>query len=64
MVKLRNADKILVGKCERKRPLGRPRCIWEDNIKMNLREIRWEGVDSIHPAQDSPPPGGGGLLIW
>jgi hypothetical protein len=31
--------KIFVGKPERKRPLGRPRHIWEDDIKMNLREI-------------------------
>jgi hypothetical protein len=35
----RNAYKILVRKPEGKRPLGKPRCRWEDNIKMNLREI-------------------------
>jgi hypothetical protein len=34
-----NAYRILVGKPEGKRPLGRPRCRWEDNIKMDLREI-------------------------
>jgi hypothetical protein len=35
----------LVGKPERKRPLGRPRHRWEDNIKMDLREIEWGGMD-------------------
>jgi hypothetical protein len=35
----------LVGKPEGKRPLGRLRCRWEDNIKMNLREIGWGGMD-------------------
>jgi hypothetical protein len=35
----RNAYRILVGKPERKRPLGRPRCRWEDNIRIDLREI-------------------------
>jgi hypothetical protein len=35
----RNAYRILVGKPEEKRPLGRPRCRWEDNIRMDLREI-------------------------
>jgi hypothetical protein len=34
----RNAYRILVGKPEGKRPLGRPRCRWEDNIKMDVRE--------------------------
>jgi hypothetical protein len=43
----RNAYRILVGKPERKRPLGRPRRRWVDNIKMDLREIGWDGVDSI-----------------
>jgi hypothetical protein len=38
MGEIRNSYKILVGKPERKRPLGRPRRRWEDNIKMNLRE--------------------------
>jgi hypothetical protein len=36
---------ILVGKSEGKRPLGRPRCRWVDNIKMNLKEIGWDGID-------------------
>jgi hypothetical protein len=35
----------LVGKLEGKRPFGRPRRRWEDNIRMDLKEIGWEGVD-------------------
>jgi hypothetical protein len=46
----RNAYKIFVGKCEEKIPLGRRR--WEDNIRMDLREVGWEFVDWIHLAQD------------
>jgi hypothetical protein len=42
----------LVGKPEVKRPLGRPRHKWEDNIKIDLKEIGWEGVDWIYVAQD------------
>jgi hypothetical protein len=45
-------DRILVEKPEGKRPLGRPRCWSEDNIKMDLREIGWCGMDWIHLAQD------------
>jgi hypothetical protein len=41
----RNAYRILVGKPEGKRPLGRPRRRWVDNIKMDLREIGWDGLD-------------------
>jgi hypothetical protein len=37
----RNAYRILVGKPEDKRPLGRPRYMWVDNIKMVLREVGW-----------------------
>jgi hypothetical protein len=48
----RNAYRILVGKPEGKRPLGRPRRKWEDNIKMYLREIGWGGMDWIDLAQD------------
>jgi hypothetical protein len=48
----RNAQKILVGKCEGKRPLGSPRRRWEDNIKIDLEDIWLEGVDWIHLAQD------------
>jgi hypothetical protein len=46
----RNAYRILVGKPEGKRPLGRRRCV--DNIKMDLREIGWDGVDWIDMVQD------------
>jgi hypothetical protein len=35
-----------------KRPLGRPRHRWEDNIRMDSREIVWEGLDWMHLAQD------------
>jgi hypothetical protein len=48
----RNSYRILVGKPEGKRPLGRPRCSWVDNIKLDLREIRWGGMDWIDLAQD------------
>jgi hypothetical protein len=47
-----NAYWILVGKPEGKRPLGRPRRSWVDSIKMDLREIRWDGMDWIDLAQD------------
>jgi hypothetical protein len=50
--KKRNAYWILVGKPEGKRPLGRPKCRWVDNIKIDLREIVWDGVDWIDLAQD------------
>jgi hypothetical protein len=48
----RNAYRILVRKPEKKRPLGRPRRRWVDNIKMDLREIGWDGMDWIDLAQD------------
>jgi hypothetical protein len=48
----RNAFRILMGKPEGKRPLGKPRHRWVDNIKMELTEIGWDGVDWIHMAQD------------
>jgi hypothetical protein len=41
----RNAYRILVVKREGKRPLGRPRCRWVDNIKLDLREIGWGGIE-------------------
>jgi hypothetical protein len=50
--KMMNAYRILVGKSEGKRPLGRPRCMWMDNIKMDLREIGWVGMDWIDLAED------------
>jgi hypothetical protein len=48
----RSAYRILVGKPEGKRPLGRPRRRWEDNIRIDLREIGWRGMDWINLAQD------------
>jgi hypothetical protein len=48
----RNAYRILVGKPEGKRPLGRPRRRWVDNIKVDLREIKWDGVDWVNLAED------------
>jgi hypothetical protein len=47
---IRDAYNILVGKPVGNRPLGRPRRRWEDNIRMDLREITWEIVDRIHLA--------------
>jgi hypothetical protein len=49
-----NAYRILVGKPEGKRPLGRPRRRWVDNIKMDLivREVGWDSMDWINLAQD------------
>jgi hypothetical protein len=47
----RNTHRILVGKPERKRRLGRLRHRWVDNIKMDLREIGWGGMDYIDLAQ-------------
>jgi hypothetical protein len=48
----RNAYRILVGKPERKSPLGRPTHMWVDNIKMYLREIGGGGTDWIDLSQD------------
>jgi hypothetical protein len=48
----RNAYRLLVGKAEGKRPLGRPRRRWVDNIRMDLGEVRWSDVDWIGLAQD------------
>jgi hypothetical protein len=50
--KKRNAYRLLVGKPEGKRPLLRPRCRWMDNIKIDLLEIGWAGVDWIGLAQN------------
>jgi hypothetical protein len=43
----RNACRLLVGNPEGKRPLGRPRRGWVDNITMDLVEVEWDGVDGI-----------------
>jgi hypothetical protein len=48
----RNVYRVLVGKFEGKRPLGRPGCRWENEIKLDLREVGWGVVDWIHLAQD------------
>jgi hypothetical protein len=48
----RNAYRILVGKPEGKRSLGRPRCRWVNNIKIDLRGIGWDGMGWIDLAQD------------
>jgi hypothetical protein len=47
-----NAFRILEGKPERKRPLGRPRRRWEDDAKMDIKEIGWSDIDWIRLAQD------------
>jgi hypothetical protein len=49
----RGAYRILVGRSEGTRPLGRPRRRWENNIKMDLQEVEWEGMDWIDMAQDT-----------
>jgi len=48
----RDVYRVLVGKPERKRPLGRPRRRWEDNIKMALQEVGCGGMDWIELPQD------------
>jgi hypothetical protein len=52
MGEVRGAYNILVGRPEEKRPIGSPRCRWEDNIKMDLRETGFGNVDWIHLDQD------------
>jgi hypothetical protein len=48
----RGAYRIWVVRPEGRRPLGRPRRRWEDNIKMDLQEVGWGGMDWIDMAQD------------
>jgi hypothetical protein len=48
----RGAYRILVGRPEGRRPLGRPRHRWEDNIKMDLQEAGWVGMNWIELAED------------
>lgn len=43
---------FLVGKPEGKKPIGRPRYRWQDNIKVNLEEIGWVGMDWVDVAED------------
>ena len=52
MEQSRNAYRVLVGKPESKRPLGRPRRRWEDNIKMDLREAGCDPRDWMALAED------------
>jgi hypothetical protein len=52
MGEVRVAYNILFGRLEGRRPLGRPRRRWEDNMKMDLGEIGFGDVDWIHLAQD------------
>jgi hypothetical protein len=52
MGEMRNAYNILVKKCKGKRLFGRPRHMWEHNIRIDLREIVWEGMDWFHLGQD------------
>jgi len=52
MGQMRNIYKTLVRKHEEKSSLERSRCKWEDNIRMDLREIEWEGVDWVCLVQD------------
>jgi len=52
MVERRVVYRVLMGKPEGKRPLGRPRHRWEDNIKMDVQEVGCRGMDWIELAQD------------
>jgi hypothetical protein len=52
MREMRNEYRLLLGKSEGKKPLGRPRRGWVNNIKMALAEIGWDNVDWIGLAQD------------
>jgi hypothetical protein len=52
MGEMKYAYKILVGEPEGKKPLGRPRRRWEDSIRTDVREMRWEVADWVHLAQD------------
>jgi hypothetical protein len=52
MWEIRNAYKIVIRKLEGKKPLRIPRHRWKNNIRMDFREIGWEGVDWMHLAQD------------
>jgi hypothetical protein len=49
---MKNAHNVLIAKPEGKRPLGRSRRRWEDNVKMDLKEVGWEGGDWMRLTQD------------
>jgi hypothetical protein len=59
-IEKKNAYRILVGKPEGKRPLVRPRRRWEKNIKINLGEVAWDGMDWL----DLAKVGTSGGLLW
>ena len=59
VVDRRGVYRVLVGKPERKRPFGRLRCGWEDNINIDLQEVEFGGMDRIEMVQDRA---GGGHL--
>ena len=46
------ASRVSVGNRQSYRPLGMPRCKWEDDIKVDVKEIGWEGVDWMNLAED------------
>jgi hypothetical protein len=52
MAEKRGICRILVGRPEGRQPLGRPRHRWEDDIKIDLQEVGWGGMDWIQLAQD------------
>jgi hypothetical protein len=52
MGEMRNNYSILVGKPERKTPLGRHRCRWKENNRMDLREVEWRSLEWMRLAQD------------
>jgi len=52
MGEMNEAYRVMVGKLEGKRPLRRPSRRWEDNIKMDLQEVGWRGMDWIDLVQD------------
>jgi hypothetical protein len=54
MGKMGNACNVFVGKPERKGPLRRRRCRLEDNIRMDIREVGWKGVDWMHVSVQGP----------
>jgi hypothetical protein len=60
----RNAYRLLVGKPEGKRPLGRPRCMWVDNIRMDLGEVGWGDVDWIGLVQVFGTEPSGFMKCW
>jgi hypothetical protein len=48
----RNVYRVFMGKLEGKRPPGRPKCTWENNIQVGLWELWWGSMDLINLAQD------------